>query len=478
MDGVAKEIDMASDQATLSKKDETFRDFSLNGNMWMVVLQVGFPLAIFQELMQVFRILDSMMASHISATAVSAVAYLSQINMMIAAIGGGLAVGGSLKISQAYGEGNYELVKKRVNSLFALSAILGIALLIFVLPFTKPLLRLANTPPELIEMGSQYFAIELIGLVIVFFNNVYICVERARGNSKRILLLNIICIAIKLSLTAIFVYVLGWGITMIAVATIISQLVLLIAGMTSLNQKKNAFGLSLSYISLKKALIGPMLSLSYPVMVEKIAFSFGKVIINSMSGMYGSYTVGALGISNSIGGITSTPQNGFQEGAAAIISQNLGAKKPERALDAFKKVLVINIAIGVLGLVITRLYLSQISFLFARSVDGVDYQFKEMITTIYGFESLGGCIPLGINAAIISLMLGFGYTKCTLLINFCRVFVFRIPVLWGLQRFTSLGSESVGIVMLVSNTLVMLFSCMIAVIVIRKICKTHAIRFW
>lgn len=468
---------MAKTEAVLSKKDEDFRDFSLNGKMWMVVLQVGFPLALYQELMQLFKILDSMMASHISATSVSAVAYLSQINMMVGAIGGGLAIGGSLKISQAYGEGNYELVKKRVNSLFALCALLGLFLLIFVLPFTSSLLRLANTPDELIEIGSKYFSLELIGVVISFYNNVYICVERSRGNSKRILYLNLLVIGIKLLLTATFVYVLQGDITMIAIATIISQAILFIAGMYNLNQKENAFGLSFKYMTLKKSVTGPMISLSFPVIVEKAAFALGKVIVNSMSGMYGSLTVGALGISNTIGGLTTNPQNGFEEGSAAIISQNLGAGNPKRALEAFKRVLIINLIVGVIGFVITRVYLNQISTIFSSSASGMNYQFKEMIYSIYRLESLGGCIPLGINAAVVSLMLGFGYTKCTLLINFCRIFLFRIPVLWVLQHFTSLGSESVGWVMLVSNVSVTLFSCMVAVIVIKKICKEYQITF-
>lgn len=95
---------------------------------------------------------------------------------------------------------------------------------IFILPFTTPLLKLANTPNELIDLGSQYFKIELMGMVVSFFNNVYIAIERARGNSKRILYLNFGVIVIKLSLTAFFIYALKSGITMIAVATLISQL--------------------------------------------------------------------------------------------------------------------------------------------------------------------------------------------------------------------------------------------------------------
>ena len=188
-------------QAALSQKDEKFRDFSLNGPMGRVVLYVGFPLALYQSLNQLFKILDTMMASHIGASAVSAVAYLPQINMMLSALGGGLAVGASIKVSQAYGAGDFVLVKKRVSTMFALCAVLGGAILLVLVPFTPEFLRLMNTPEEFIADGSTYFRLELFGMVITFFNNVYIAIERARGNSKRILVLNTGVIVIKLVLT-------------------------------------------------------------------------------------------------------------------------------------------------------------------------------------------------------------------------------------------------------------------------------------
>ena len=107
--------------------------------------------------LQLFKIFDSMMAAHISATAVSTVAYLSQINMMLSALGGGLAVGASIKISEAYGSGDFQLVKKRVSTLFAMCAILGLALLVILVPFTPQFLRLAKTPEVSQEEPSILF---------------------------------------------------------------------------------------------------------------------------------------------------------------------------------------------------------------------------------------------------------------------------------------------------------------------------------
>ena len=89
---------------------------------------------------------------------------------------------------------------------------------------------------------------------------------------------------------------------------------------------------------------------------------------------------------------------------------------------------------------------------------------------MYGYEALGA-VTLGINAAVMALLYGFGYTKLTLVLNVMRVFVFRIPVLWFLQNFTDIGSESVGIVMMVSNISVGVCAGIVAFFVIRRIRK-------
>lgn len=452
---------------TISKKDDNFREFALNGSLWVLLLQVGLPLAVNQSMNMLFKLLDSMMASHISAESVSAVAYLSQINHIISAVGGGLAVGSSLYISKTYGAGDYKLVKKYVSTLFAMSGLLGILLLCFI-PFTPVILRLANTPEELIAIGSRYFAIEMFALVITFINNVYIAIERSRGNTKRILKLNLFVITIKLCLTAFFVYVLDSDITMIAVATVISQSIMLIAGICYMTNTESAFSFSFKEISLHWSTIAPMLYISFPVMIEKSAFSTGKAIVNSMGSSYGSLTIGALGISNNINGFTSSAQNGFQDGCSAIISQNIGAGNKKRALEAFKKLLCINVSVGAIGFVLTNLLIQPISVLYATSNGVLNTEFQELILSINFYDLIGGCVPLGVFSACMSFLFGFGKTKLTLLLNFCRVFVFRIPVLWFLKNCTSIGPESVGITMMISNILVALMALIIVIIVAHR----------
>ena len=437
---------MAEIKATLTKRDELFLERSLTGPMWRVILYVGAPLALYQGLNQLFTILDTMMASHISKESVSAVAYLSQLNLLLSAVGGGLAVGAGIQISRAYGEGNLLLVRKRVSSLYAVCLAVGVAMLALILPFTNSFLRLAGTPDELIAVGAQYFMVELFSMVVRFLNNVYIAVERARGNSRRIMALNFLVTAVKLSLTAYFVYVLQGGLVMIAAASFASQATLLAFAVRNSLAGDGAFSFSRDAVTMDRETTKPMVTQSIPVIAEKALFAFGKTVVNSMSTVYGATMVGALGVSNNLGGITTNPQNGFQEGAAAVISQNYGAGRYERVLKAFYASLAVNAAIGA---AISALELWQLAPL-ARLFDSGNAAFHQQIVLVYRYEALGA-VPLGVNAAVLALLYGLGKTKLTLLLNFARVFVFRIPVFWFLQNHTALGEAGVGVVMLVSN---------------------------
>ena len=421
------------------------------------------PLALYQGFNQLFRVVDTLMASHISSRSVSAVAYLSQITQILLAVGGGLAVGASILISRFYGAGDYKKVKDLINTVFALCGVLS-AIVLIIIPFVRPFLSFFGTPLPLIDEGTGYFIISLIDIIVIFYNNIYISIERAMGNSKRILNLNSICIIVKFALTFFFVYVLHSGISMIASAGIIANLFILIPGFYYMRKNRCLISLRVYPDSLSSRRVKPLIGLRYPVMTEKAAFAAGKIAVNSMSTNYGSLTVGALGITNNISGFVTSVQNGFQEGCSSVISQNLGAKNTTRALEAFRVTLLWNLFIGTAGYILTMVFLPQLANLFSPS----DNDFATMIERIYRYEA-AGIIPLSINASAVALLYGFGYTKLTLIINFCRVLVFRVPLLWILQKYTNLGLQSVGIVMMASNILVSVLSGSIALVLYTKI---------
>ncbi len=456
--------------SAISKKDESFRQYALTAPAWRVLLVVCAPLALYQALQSIFSVLDTLMASHISANSVSAVAVLNQIKTMISAVGSGLAIGGSITVSEAYGKGEYDQVRRRASTLYAMAVIVSLVVVAVVVPFAEVILRWLQTPESLIAEGAGYFRVEILTTVVGFFNTVYIAIERSRGHSRKILLLNLMIILIKLGLTALFVYVMECGVIMIAVATLASQCFLLVYALITMPRDEGAFRFSMRNVRLKKDTVLPILNLSYPVSAEKMLFSLGKVTINSMAGGYGEKTAGALGISNNIAGLTTGWQSGMQDGAASLISQNRGAGKYRRTLQFYVWLMIMGVTIGVVGMAAVYSGLPWIAKIFAQSKNQFDQGFCDMIVSIHRWEMLG-YITLGMHSATLALLLGYGYTKLTLVVNVARVFVFRVPVLWAFQHFTTLGAEAVGLTMMVSNVCAGLSAVAVAIPVIIRILK-------
>ena len=124
--------------------------------------------------------------------------------------------------------------------------------------------------------------------------------------------------------------------------------------------------------------------------------------------------------------------------------------------------------VGLIGLLLVSLTLPWLAEIFAMSKDAFDPDFQQMIVDIHRWEMLG-YITLGINSATVALLLGYGYSRLTMLLNVARVFLFRVPVLWCFQRWTTLGPEAVGLTMMVSNVLTGLSAIVIAIPVVRRI---------
>jgi len=460
-------------EVLLSEKEEKLRAFILNDSMFKVILKIGLPIAFFQGLNQLLRVLDVFMATSIDSTAASMVTYFSQMNLVISGLGLGLATGATLIISQMYGKGDYGTVKKQISSLFAFAVIICLTLLVLIVPLATPILRFMNTPEEFITLGRTYFLIEFVSTMVMILNGIYIALERVQGNAKRILNMNLIAMIIRLSFTAFSVYILHEGVTFIAISTLLSQSFIFVFGLYNLIGKSEVFAISLKDVTFKKVLLWPMITISIPIMIERSAFHAGKAIVNTMVTRFGSLVVGGLGISNLICGISVSPQMGFQDASISIMAQNLGASKHKRVIEAFKAILIINTVQATLFFIPSFIFARHITSLFAIG----DPVFHDILYSVYILD-VWSILVLGAYSAVMALLFGLGYTKLTLVLNFCRLFLFRIPVLWYLQNFTNMGGEAAGFVMMFSNVAVSSLSIVIGTICIRRLCEKHQISFW
>lgn len=432
-----------------------FRTYSITGNLYKLIIQVGTPLAVYALFNCLFSILDTLMASHLGTIDVSSVAYFNQLRMILNSIGSGLITGSMILINRAYGAGRNDRAGELMNILIRLILIIS-AVFLLIIPFSPALLTLIGTPQEFIEEGTSYFNVMIVATILNFINLIYINVEKSRGRTSVIMAVNMASMILKLILTAIFIYVLDKGILHIALATLITYGAFAFYSITHLSRKGSIFRIRPSLIIHGGKGAKDIINISYPVAIEDSAFSLGKTVVNSMAAVYGAEMIGALGISNNVCGLATTFENGFSDASSSIISQNYGAGRPDRAVNGYKANIVITLSVSILAMIFLFIVDDFLFPIFATSRNGIDEAFMDMIKRIFIFD-MTSCLGLAVNGAGMDFLLGLGKTRITLIINFLRIFVLRIPVLYILQRLISDGATALGVMMMISN-------CAIAVI--------------
>lgn len=448
-------------------RENNRRSFILEAPPTQVILSIGLPLVFYNGISQAFSFFDTLIASNIGAKTVSTVAFISQIGMMFSAIGAGLGIGGGIIVARAFGAGDREGVERTASTIVFLALGIALAILAVLVPFPGFALRLFGMPDDLLTAETvTYFLLELAGIAAVFVNTIYFAIERSRGNTKKIFWLNVMILSLKLGLTVFFVYALDKGMIWLSLASLAAQGTMTCIAIVSFVRPGKPFRVSLRLADFSAKTILPILALSLPVFLEKFVFNYGKVVVNSMAAAYGSLAIGALGISNRLGGLSTMPPMGFEDAESAIIAQNLGNGNRKRAIAVFKRVFALNMGIGVFFFILMGIFMDPIIELFARG----DPVFTAEIAKIYQYERYA-TILLAASASVMGLLYGFGLTRVSMTLNILRLFAFRIPPLWYIQRFTHMGTEGLGWAMMISNLMVGVSATAVAIVFLGRIKK-------
>lgn len=447
------------------------RKMILSGDLFKTVLIICAPIALYNFFNSFYNLLDSIICASISSDSVSQVAALGQIKGCISALGGGLAAGGAIIVARHYGAGDLKKAKKNSSVLFLLGIIVSLIVIALLVPSARFIISLCQVA-NITDNTVNYFRLQLVELAFVTINTIFIGLEKAKGNTKQILLLNVMVLIVKLTLNVIFVYGMKVdNIMWIEFATILGQLTLFAVAIKTLFSKKNILKCSVREFSLRKEYVLPIIKISIPIFLGKFVMSLGKVVVNAICGFYYNITtdgliVGALAVSNNLSGLVTSPTNAFEEGGSTIVSQNLGAKNMRRALKSFWKNLLIVAVVSAIGFVLVRfVFLDNLIDLFSKKTDMSGLTETEIMAELQKQESLKRYIKeifvydclsipaLGLTASVLSLLYGFGKTALSSVLNFCRIGT-RIIVLWICHDVFNMDYTAAGISMGISNIMI------------------------
>ena len=224
--------------------------------------------------------------------------------------------------------------------------------LVFAL-FTESFIGFYGLEAPVDRYATDYLRICALGFPFIFLSNAFIGIYNASGLSKIPFVVNVIGLGLNMLLDPILIFVLGLGIRGAALATIISQAILMSLLLIQMKYRDRLLGGFRMIRKLSGRTTQTILRLGVPAALMNAFLA----VINLILGRFASAAGGATGvmtltIGGQLEGITWNAGQGFSTSLSSFVSQNYGAAKYGRIREGLRFTLWLCLFFGIIGTLI------------------------------------------------------------------------------------------------------------------------------
>ena len=402
------------------------RDLDItSGPMARGVIAYALPVFISGVLQLCFNAADSIViGQYAGSQSLAAVSSTGTINGLLVCLFLGLSSGSSILVSRFVGAREYKNVQDTVHTSVLIALFSGILLAVVGCLLAHPMLELLDTPEDVIDLSTLYLQIIFLGMPAQMLYNFCSAILRAVGDTKRPLYFLTTAGVVNVLLNLLFVIVFRMDVAGVALATVLSQIVSSALVVRSLTLREDATRLNLRKLRIHSPIMLKILHLGLPAGVQSATFSISGMLIQSSINSFGSLAMAGIGAATSIGGFVQNALDAFGQANTVFVSQNYGARKPQRILRAVYTCTVLSsvsvIAISLLTIIFGR----QLLALYTTDPETIDWG---MIRIIYiGVPYFLGAVQGIFNGAL----RGIGYSVLSMNISLVCICVVRVVWLY------------------------------------------------
>ncbi|MCD7909062.1 MAG: MATE family efflux transporter [Clostridium sp.] len=403
------------------------------GNIWKLLSLFAVPLLFGNLFQQLYNTVDSIIVGNfVGKNALAAVGSTTAICNTMVNFFNGISIGAGVVISNYFGARERENLQRAIHTIALLTVILGIGVTLISVPWVPLMLRLIATPDGVIGHASIYLRIYFLGIFFLFTYNMGSSVLRAVGDTKRPLYFLITSSLLNIVLDLVFVVVFGWGIAGVAAATVFSQAVSALLVCAALMRTGEAYKLCIKNIRMDLALCRRILLLGLPIGVQQSLTAFSNAFVQSYINAFDSASIMAgWSCHIKIDQFCILPVMSIGHSVTTFVSQNLGAKKLERAKAGVRTAIYMGTGLLILICVILAFTSGQLVKLFNRDAEVVYYGILFVWLSIpFRFFSAW-------NQTYAGALRGSGNTKTSMLIMLFSLVVCRQVYLYVITRFAN-----------------------------------------
>ena len=364
-------------------------------------------------------------AGHAALAAVSSTGAL--INLLVNVFMG-LSVGASVVIARYYGARDVISLRKAEHTAMTLALFMGIGVGFFGFLAARPMLRLMDTPDDVIDGAALYVRIYFLGMPANMIYNFGAGVLRAVGDTRRPMYYLMISGLVNVLLNLLLVIVFHLDVAGVAIATVASQVISMILVLVCLFRTRGVMQLNLTECRIDGRSMREMIRIGLPAGLQGSLFSISNVLIQSSVNSFGSLVVAGNGVAANLEGFVYTAMNAQHQAAMTFASQNFGARKPDRVRKTMwcclGCVTVIGVGMGLLFL----LFAPQLISLYNSEPQVIEYGLVRMNLIMPTY------FLCGLMDVMVGQLRGVGYSVMPMIVSLTGACLLRI--VWIMTVFS------------------------------------------
>lgn len=397
------------------------------------IARVAFPAAASTLLMTIFASVDAFwVGTKIGATGIAAVSTSIFWVWLVISVAEMVSIGLTAVASRRYGEGRGADAARVAGTALVFTLIVGGAAAVvghLMLPW---MFATMHTPADVTALGVQYLGTYLLGTPLLFGFFAVDAAFRASGDSRTPFILLAISVAVTLVLDPVLILGLGpaprLGIAGAAIATVTTRAVAFSLGLLLAMRRR-----LLTVTTFDWRAIGAICRVGLPTAATGVVFSLIYVLVTRSTTQFGTPALAALGIGHRVESWLFMVGVGFGAATAAIVGQNLGAGRVDRAVKAGWLATAYCTGLGVCFSIMQLWVPERFAAVFATD--------PAVIAESANYLRIASLSQLAVCAEVVleSALGGAGYTVAPMLSS-TTFTVLRVPLAaWAASRWGSTG---------------------------------------
>lgn len=342
-------ISCVREEKNIMLRKRTDIDF-INGPILKNVLLFAVPIMLSSILQLLFNAADTVVVGRFAGPReLAAVGATGSAVNLIVNLCVGFSIGANVLVARFIGERDENGTVRAVHASMAMSLILGMVAGLVGFFFSEPLLRLMDTPSDILMSAAAYLKAYFVGVPASIVYNFGAAILRARGDSTRPLYFLLIAGVVNVILNLIFVIVFRMGAVGVGVATAASQIVSAVLVVFCLLHEHSIVRLSLNKLHFYKKETIEVIRIGLPAGLQSCLFNISNIIVQASVNSFGSAVVAGSAAASNLEGFVSGALGAFYQSQLTFAGQNFGAKK----LDRIDKSLAVSTGcVVILGLLL------------------------------------------------------------------------------------------------------------------------------